>query len=151
MRGADILRYEITSRPISNSFGKLFGSEAAGVEVVNSLADLVGVYEQKRITLERALETLARMTRRGTLRPEWIHSALRVVTEIRRKEENFPSLTNTRTGTRNTLDPFNAARRGGRWIAYVSEPQGERRSLLCKTVFHLMKKARCLWAIAFRG
>ena len=69
MRGADILRYEVTSRPISNSFGKLFGSEAAGVEVVNSLADLVGVYEQKRITLERALETLARMTRRGTLRP----------------------------------------------------------------------------------
>jgi len=53
----------------------LFGSEAAGVEVVNSLADLVGVYEQKRITLERALETLARMTRRGTLRPEWIFCA----------------------------------------------------------------------------
>src|SRR5882724_6467998 len=103
MRGADILRYEVTSRPISNSFGKLFGSVAAGVEVVNSLAYVVGVYEQKRITLERALETLARMTRRGTLRPEWIHSALRVVTEIRRKEENFPSLTNTRTGTSNTF------------------------------------------------
>ena len=80
----------ITSRLVSNSFGKLFGSEAAGVEVVNSLADLVGVYEQKRITLERALETLARMTRRGTLRPEWIHSALRVVTEIRRKKKIFP-------------------------------------------------------------
>src|SRR4029450_10357677 len=33
----------------------------------------------------------------------------------------------------------------------LSEPQGERRSLLCKTVLHLTKKARCLWAVAFRG
>jgi predicted nucleic acid-binding protein len=63
-------------------------AQAAGVEVVNSLAYLVGLYEQKRITLERALQALARMTRRGTLRPEWIRSALRVVAEIRRKGEN---------------------------------------------------------------
>jgi predicted nucleic acid-binding protein len=63
-------------------------AQATGVEVVNSVAYLVGLYEQKRITLERALQALARMTRRGTLRPEWIHSALRVVTEIRRKGEN---------------------------------------------------------------
>jgi predicted nucleic acid-binding protein len=63
-------------------------AQAAGVEVINSVAYLVGLYEQKRITLERALQTLARMTRRGTLRPEWIHSALRVVAEIRRKGEN---------------------------------------------------------------
>ena len=63
-------------------------AQAAGVEVINSLAYLVGLYEQKRITLERALQTLARMTRRGTLRPEWIHSALRVVAKIRRKGEN---------------------------------------------------------------
>jgi predicted nucleic acid-binding protein len=53
-------------------------AQAAGVEVVNSLAYLVGLYEQKRITLKWALQTLARMTRRGTLRPEWIHCALRV-------------------------------------------------------------------------
>jgi predicted nucleic acid-binding protein len=63
-------------------------AQATGVEVVNSLAYLVGLYEQKRITLERVLRALARMTRRGTLRPEWLHSALRVVTEIRRKGEN---------------------------------------------------------------
>jgi predicted nucleic acid-binding protein len=63
-------------------------AQATGVEVVNSLAYLVGLYEQKRITLERVLQALARMTRHGTLRPEWIHSALRVVTEIRRKGEN---------------------------------------------------------------
>jgi predicted nucleic acid-binding protein len=63
-------------------------AQAAGLEVINSLAYLVGLYEQKRIRLERVLQTLARMTRRGTLRPEWIHSATRVVAEIRRKGEN---------------------------------------------------------------
>ncbi len=63
-------------------------AQAAGVEVVNSLAYLVGLYEQKRITLDRALYALAKTTRRGTLRPEWIHSAVRVVAEIRRKGEN---------------------------------------------------------------
>ena len=63
-------------------------AQAAGVEVVNSLAYLVGLYEQKRITLERVLHALARTTRRGTLRPEWIQSAVRVVAEIRRKGEN---------------------------------------------------------------
>jgi predicted nucleic acid-binding protein len=63
-------------------------AQAAGVEVVNSLAHLVGVYEQKRITLERALHALAKTTRRGTMRPEWIQSAVKVVAEIRRKGEN---------------------------------------------------------------
>ena len=63
-------------------------AQAAGVEAVNSIAYLLGLYEQKRITLERALHAFARMTRRGTLRPEWIHSALRVVAEIRRKGGN---------------------------------------------------------------
>jgi predicted nucleic acid-binding protein len=63
-------------------------AQAAGVEVVNSLAYLVGLHEQKRITLERALHALARTTRRGTLRPEWIQSAVRIVAEIRRKGEN---------------------------------------------------------------
>jgi len=63
-------------------------AQVAGVEVVNSIAYLVGLYEQKRITLERALYALAKTTRRGTLRPEWIQSAVRVVAEIRRKGEN---------------------------------------------------------------
>ncbi len=63
-------------------------AQAAGIEVVNSLAYLVGLYEQKRITLERALHALAKTTRRGTLRPEWIQSAVRVIAEIRRKGEN---------------------------------------------------------------
>jgi predicted nucleic acid-binding protein len=63
-------------------------AQAAGIEVVNSLAYLIGVYEQKRIMLERVLHALARTTRRGTLRPEWIQSAVRVVAEIRRKGED---------------------------------------------------------------
>ena len=63
-------------------------AQAAGVEVVNSLAYLVGLYEQKRITLERALHALAKTTRRGTLRPEWIQSAVKLVAEIPRKGEN---------------------------------------------------------------
>lgn len=62
-------------------------ARAAGVEVVNSLAYLVGLYEQKRIALEQVLNALARITRRGTLRPEWIQSAVKIVSEIRRKGE----------------------------------------------------------------
>ncbi len=62
-------------------------AQAVGVEVVNSLAYLVGLYEQKRITLEQVLNALTRITRRGTLRPEWIESAVRIVSEIRRKGE----------------------------------------------------------------
>src|SRR5262245_42283778 len=63
-------------------------AKAAGVEVVNSLAYLVGLYEQERITAEQVLHALAKITRRGTLRPEWIQSAVRIVSEIRRKGEN---------------------------------------------------------------
>lgn len=63
-------------------------AQAAGVEVINSLAYLVGLYEQKRITPERVLNALARITRRGTLRPEWIQCAVRIVSEVRRKGEN---------------------------------------------------------------
>ena len=63
-------------------------AQAVGVEVINSLAYLIGLYEQKRISLERVLQALVKMTRRGTLRPEWIQSGLRVVAEIRRKGES---------------------------------------------------------------
>lgn len=63
-------------------------AQAVGVEVVNSLAYLIGLYEQKRILLERVIQALAKMTRRGTLRPEWIQSGLRVVAEIRQRGEN---------------------------------------------------------------
>jgi hypothetical protein len=68
--------------------GDYEAARAAGAEVVNSLAYLVGLYEQKRITLERALNALARITRRGTLRPEWIQFAVRIISGIQRKGEN---------------------------------------------------------------
>ncbi len=63
-------------------------AQAAGVDVVNSLAYLVRLYERKRITVERVLNALARITRRGTLRPEWVQSAIKIVAEIRQKGEN---------------------------------------------------------------
>jgi len=62
-------------------------AQAAGIDVVNSLAYLVGLYEQKRISLERALNALARIARRGTVRPEWIQAAVKIVSEIRRQGE----------------------------------------------------------------
>lgn len=63
-------------------------AQAAGVEVVSSLAYLVALYEQRRITLERALNAMTRIARRGTLRPEWIQSGLKIISNIRRKGEN---------------------------------------------------------------
>ncbi len=63
-------------------------AQAGGVEVVNSLAYLVGLYEQKRITSERVLNNLASIARRGTLRSQWIQSAIRIVSEIRRRGED---------------------------------------------------------------
>jgi hypothetical protein len=62
-------------------------AQAAGVEVVNSLAYLVGLYEQKRITLKRVLSALVKMAHRGTHRPEWVQAAVRIVSEIRQKGE----------------------------------------------------------------
>ncbi len=63
-------------------------ARAAGVNVVNTPAYLVQLYNQERIPLERILEDFARLTRRGTLRPEWLHVALSLVAELRRKEKN---------------------------------------------------------------
>lgn len=63
-------------------------AQAAGVEVVSSIAYFVGLYQQRRITFERAIQGLARMARRGTLRPEWIHAAVRLVAEIRGKGDH---------------------------------------------------------------
>jgi predicted nucleic acid-binding protein len=60
-------------------------ARAAGVEVANTLAYLVQLYEQGRITLEKVLGDLGRIARRGTLRPEWIQATLRLVAEIGKK------------------------------------------------------------------
>ena len=60
-------------------------AQAAGVEVVNSLAYLVQLYQRDRLTLEKVLGVMGKIARRGTLRPEWIQTALKVIAEIRRK------------------------------------------------------------------
>lgn len=62
-------------------------AQAAGLEVVNSLAYLVGLYEQKRIATERTLQALAKIAHRGTLKLQWIQASLRIVSEIRRRGE----------------------------------------------------------------
>jgi hypothetical protein len=58
------------------------------VEVVNTLAYLVQLYAQERMTVEQALSDIGRLARRGTLRPEWIQSALKIVVEMRNREYN---------------------------------------------------------------
>ena len=58
-----------------------------GVEVVNSLIYLVRLYDQGQISVERALEALAKMTRRGTVKPEWILGALKMVALMRNKKQ----------------------------------------------------------------
>ena len=60
-------------------------AQAAGVEVVNTGAYLVQLYDQGRISFERVVSDFARLTRRGTLRPTWLQAALKLVAEIRQK------------------------------------------------------------------
>ena len=60
-------------------------AQASGIEVVNTVAYLVQLYEQGRVPLERIFADLGRLTRRGTFRPTWIQSALAVVAEIDKK------------------------------------------------------------------
>lgn len=61
-------------------------ARVAGVSVVNTPAYLVQLYSQGRLTLNQVLGDLGRLARRGTLRPEWLQSALEIVAEIRHRE-----------------------------------------------------------------
>ena len=63
-------------------------ARAASVEVVNTLAYLVQLYAQGRVTVEHVLSDIGRLARRGTLRPEWMQSALEIVGEMRNREKN---------------------------------------------------------------
>ena len=58
----------------------------AGVDVTHSLVYLVRLYDQDRMPVERVLEGLAKMTKRGTIKPIWIASALKMVAEIRERK-----------------------------------------------------------------
>ena len=58
----------------------------SGIETVNSLVYLVRLYDQDRISAERVLDAMAKMTRRGTLKAEWILEALRIVASIQERK-----------------------------------------------------------------
>src|SRR5262245_4888313 len=45
-------------------------AQTTRIKIVNSLAYLVRLYEQKQITLEQTLNALTKTTHRGTLRPK---------------------------------------------------------------------------------
>lgn len=60
-------------------------AQAAGVDVINSLAYMVQLYRQNRIDLERVLGAVGKLAQRGTLRQEWIQTALKVILQIRKK------------------------------------------------------------------
>ena len=62
-------------------------ARAARVEVVHSLAYLVQLYTQRRVTLEKVVRDLGRLARRGTVRPAWLQSALVIVFEIHTQRE----------------------------------------------------------------
>lgn len=64
-------------------------ARSGGVEVVNSLSYLVQLYKQGRLSVEKVMEGLGRMAKRGTIKPEWINFALEVAAEIRKKGRNL--------------------------------------------------------------
>jgi hypothetical protein len=63
-------------------------ARVAGVEVANTPAYLLQLYDQGRISIERVLSDFGKLARRGTLKPEWIQAALKMVAEIRKKGEH---------------------------------------------------------------
>ena len=60
-------------------------ARATGLEVVNSLSYLVQLYRQERLPVEKVMDDLQRMVKRGTIKREWINFALEVTAEIRKK------------------------------------------------------------------
>ena len=63
-------------------------ARAAGVDVVNTPAYLVQLYRRDQLPLERILGDFAKLVRRGTLKPEWLQAALKVISGLRKKGQN---------------------------------------------------------------
>lgn len=63
-------------------------ARAAEIDVINTPAYLAQLYHRRRLSLERVLGDIARLTRRGTLKPEWLHAALTLVAELHKKGKN---------------------------------------------------------------
>ncbi len=55
----------------------------AAVKTTTSLVYIVSLYDRNRVSLEEALDALGKMARRGTIKPLWISSCLKMVAEIR--------------------------------------------------------------------
>lgn len=62
----------------------------AGIEVVNSITYAVFLYEQGRLSAERTLDIFAFMARSGTLKPEYLVNALKLLAEVRRRKAPGP-------------------------------------------------------------
>ena len=60
-------------------------ARAAGVDVANTPAYLVQLYNQEQISLARILGDFRKLAQRGTLKPEWLHAAFKLVAELRKK------------------------------------------------------------------
>jgi predicted nucleic acid-binding protein len=60
-------------------------ARAAGVEVANTPAYLVQLYYQGRLSVERVLGDFAKLARRGTLKPEWLQTGLKVIAELHQR------------------------------------------------------------------
>jgi predicted nucleic acid-binding protein len=86
-RGAINLALERNITLLIDDWRPYEAAQAAGLQAVNSLAYVAQLYQQERIGLESALATVGRLARRGTLRPEWIQSVLKIIAELRKKGE----------------------------------------------------------------
>ena len=82
-RGAINLAIEKKPLLCIDDWKPLEAAKEAGVETLNSLTFLIKLYREDRLSTEKTLSELARMTRRGTIRAEWIHAALRMAAQIK--------------------------------------------------------------------
>jgi len=80
-------------------------AQQVGIEVTNSIVYLVRLYDQDRITVERALGSLAKLMKRGTVRPAWIQAALKMVSEVRAKKSPKKGISNGCGSFRTTVNP----------------------------------------------
>ena len=87
-RAAINLALERGSRLLIDDWRPYEAARVAGVEVVNTPAYLVQLYKQRRMQVEPVLAAFARLTRRGTLKPEWLQAGLRLVAELRKKDND---------------------------------------------------------------
>lgn len=57
-----------------------------GIKVVNSMVYIAHLYKQTNLSLSQVLEMLAKIARRGTIKPLWIESTLKTIMEIKSKK-----------------------------------------------------------------